>query len=465
MAKLLKNHDGSVLPIVFLFAVITVISVLAYVSGQYKLARPALSAPSDFQALLNARSGIWKGLEMLAQPKAKDTLKAINAQDSLFNSSMFGKQTEAITKDGAQLVVGDAPGAVQLFESDSFGVGEIALDYRGCYEMLRARGIFRNSKKNVQVKLGGVYPTHSDTVVFLDKNPPLQKPVRGKVSYRSDTSMTPRMEEFNKFLSFFQNEMTDSLDTMKQSPPLLIQHDDEFEKIPNTVHGPLFIDGSHFDLTWKVKKRIVVLGELQVTGKATLEGLDFLVTGEIKLLDDTHMRDAFLLTPQTITMGDRSVFSGTALTLSRIVTLGVASVENRSMLVAIQKKIASSRPSPKPVDDKKKKFAVFPITFTGSSTIDATVISIGDSLGVKIDRNSIVKGICWTRGSLSLDGKLIGRIHASKFVDGALAISGNPPPPLSIFHGDILPLEDREVRKYPFPFFMGKVSILEWVED
>jgi hypothetical protein len=464
MARLLKNQDGSVLPVVFLFAVITVISVLAYVSGQYRLARPVLSAPSDFQALLNARSGIWKGLEMVNHPP-KDTLKRINTLDSLFNASLFGKQTEAITKDEAQLAVGEPPSSVPLFGSDSFGACEIALDYHGCFKVIQAQGIFRNSKKNVEVKLGCVYPLHFDTVVFLDKNPPLQKPIRGKVSYRPDTSMTPRIEEFNKFLSFFQSEMTDTLDTMKSSPPLLIQHNDEFDKIPKTVHGPLFIDGSHFDLTWNAKKRVVVLGDLQVTGKTMLGGMDFLVTGEIKLLDDTRMRDAFLLTPQTITMGDRCVFSGTAMTLARIVTYGVASVENRSMLVAIRNKTAPSPTPPKPGDDKKKKLAVFPITITESSTVDATVISIGDSLGVKIDHNAVVKGILWTKGSLSLDGKVIGRVHASKFVDGALAISGRPSPALSIFRGDVLPLEDREVRKYSFPFFMGKVSILEWVED
>jgi cytoskeletal protein CcmA (bactofilin family) len=318
----------------------------------------------------------------------------------------------------------------------------------------------------VTVKLGGVFPLVSDTVLYLINNPPLQKPIRGKIHYGPvDTAGAIRMDALNKFTSYFLTKMSDTLDTMKPSPPRLIQHNDEFDTIPETVHGPLFIDGSHFDLTWKTKKRIVVRGDLQITGKTALEGMDFLVTGEIKLFDDAHLRDVFLFSPKTITMSDRAVFSGTAMTLSTILVSGVASVENRSMLVVVRKPNAPVPKPPKPGDRGKKKLAVFSITFTESATVDATVVSLGDSLGIKIDRSAIVKGMLRSQGAMCFDGKVYGIIHASKFVDGPSAVSGKSTAAISVINGDLLPLEPREIRDYFFPFFMGKLSMIEWVEE
>ncbi len=465
MARLLVNRAGSVLPVVFIFAVIAVITVSAFVSGQYMLARPVLTVPVEIQALLNARSGIWKGLEMLSQPKKIDTLKTINTLDSAFNSALFGKMTEAIKPDKDPLSADEDPLSVQPYSSDSFGTCEIALKYRGCYELLESKGSFRNRSKNVTVKFGGIFSGFLDTVLFLSNNPLLQTPVRGKIHYGPfDTAGTVRTDDLTKFLSYVQGEMSDSLDTMKPAPPRLIQHNVEFDTVPETVRGPLLIDGSHFDLTWKVKKRIVVLGDVQITGKTSLEGMDFLATGAIKVFDDAHLRDVFLFSPQTISMGDRAVFSGTAMTLSNILVSGAAAVENRSMLVAV-KKAAAPAPAPKPADRGKKKHAVFSITFSESSTIDATVVSQGDSLGIKIDRNAVVKGMLRSQGAMCLDGKVYGVIHAKNFVDGPLAVSGKSTAAISVIHGALLPLEDRELRNYYFPFFMGKSSIIEWVEE
>jgi hypothetical protein len=466
MGATLKNRNGSALPVVLIFAVIAAITALAYVSGQYRTARPALSSPPDIQALLNARSGIWKGLEMLSQTKKPDTLKGINTLDTAFNAGLFGKQSEAITKDGALLAPDGNPQEIQPYSCDSFGTCEVALSYRGCFEILQSKGVFRNIRKNVAVKLGGIFNQFSDTALFLEKSPPLQSPVRGGVHYGPlDTAGSVRTDDLSKFLSQLQSEMTDSLDTMKPAPPLLIQHDDEFAKVPDMVRGPLFIDGSHFDLGWKTNKRIVVLGDLQVTGTTQLEDMDFLVTGEIKLFDKARMRNVFLLSPKTISIGDRAAFSGSAVTMSNILVFGVASVEDRSMLVVVRKENApQNKPAPGP-KGQKKKIAVFSATFTESATIDATVVTLNDSLGIKIDRSAVVKGLLWTRGAISLDGKVFGRICASKIVDGAQAVSGKSSAAISVIRGGILPLEDDQVRGYFFPFFMGKLSIVDWREE
>ena len=455
----LKNRKGSVLSAVFIFSIIVLIAVIAFVSGQYMIARPGLKAPMDIQALLNARSGIWKGLELLSHPKEIDTLKRIDAQAPDFNSDLFGDATEAISMGKTQLPANGEPIAIELYGCDSFGASEVALSYRGCFEILQSKGIYKNSNKIATVKLGGVFLTSSDTVLYLENKTPLQSPLPGPAHYGTfDTAGSFRTDDLNKLISYYQTEMSDTVDTMKPSPPLLIQHNNEFDTIPKTVRGPLFIDGAHFDLTWKTKKKIIVLGDLQITGTVALEGMDFLVAGEIKLFDNACLHDVFLFSPKKISIGDKAVFSGTAVTLSNLLVFGIASVENRSILVARK---TNSPVSPNRGTSAQKK--IFPVTFTGSSTINATVVALNDSLGIKIDRNAMVKGLLKTDGAMCLDGKVYGRIRASKFVDGALAMQGKPLAPLSVIHGTILPLDD--FRSYYFPFFIGKLSIIEWREE
>ena len=493
MARPFKNRRGSVLPIVFAFSLIAVITVIAFVSGQYMIARPALLAPTDFQALLNARSGIWKGLELLYHPPAKDTLKTINTLDTLFNSGLFGKPTGAISNDTEALTPDGDPLSVPLFASDSFGACTLAVSYRGCFEVLRSKGAFRNREKNAVVTLGGVFAPQSDTVLFLENNPPLQSPVRGKIHYGPwDTAGALRTGDLTKFISQYGSEMSDSVDTAKPSPPLLIQHNVEFDTIPKVVNGPLFIDGTHFDLAWKCKKRIIVHGDVQITGTVSLEGMDFLATGEIKLLDKARLRDVFLFGQKTISIGDKAVFSGTAMTRANILVFGAASVQRRSLLVVVQqmasatvrispsspqKPIAASASSSRPAiaasaassrqtsaaSGRKTKAPVFSVTFAELSTVDATVVTLGDSLGIKIDRNAIVTGLLRTHGAVSLDGKIYGRMYASKFVDGTAVASGNPAAALAVIHGTVLPLDD--LAGYFFPFFMGKLSIIDWREE
>jgi hypothetical protein len=168
-----------------------------------------------------------------------------------------------------------------------------------------------------------------------------------------------------------------------------------------------------------------------------------------------------------------------------ILVYGDASVQKKSILVVARKAaaqapsqkndgaaIAGLKPPNAPAGGKKifglgssiqAKPGVFSVTFTGNATVSAMVITLDDSLGVKIDRNVIDSGIIRTHGAVSLDGRFWGRIFASKFVDGAAAVSGKPAPPLAVIHGSILPLDD--MAGYRIPCFMGALSIVEWRED
>jgi|GEM_PF-1728164 hypothetical protein len=489
MAMPLRNKDGSVLPLVLIFSSIAFITVVAFVSGQYLIGRPALMAPAMLQAQLDARSGIWKALDILNHPP--DTLKGINTLDTSFTNGLLGSQKDSSAIRPNGLVPDDSmPFAVQPFSCDSFGSCEVSLSYAGCFEELSSKGTFLSRDKFVRVKLGGRLAFSFDTVLFLDSGLALQSPIRGK--YRigpRDSTVKVRADDLTKLISHFSNELSDSgVDTMMPALPLLVQHNDEFAKIPSIVKGPLFIDGSHFDLFWKSDEKIVVLGDLQITGKVNVQGLSFVVTGEVKILDDTHLRNVTLFSAKRISIEDRAVFSGTAITLANVIVSGNGIVENRSMLViahgisAKSNSNAAALPSSTPSTPKssppstqplpippsakagqKPTLSVFSATFTGSATVDATIIAYNNPLGIKIDNSALVKGVVWTDGAMGLDGKVYGIVYASKLVDGAQAIAGGPMPSLAVIRGTILPIDGPG--QYYFPFFLGKLSIISWLEQ
>jgi cytoskeletal protein CcmA (bactofilin family) len=493
MALPVHNQNGSVLPLVIIFSSIAFITVAAFVSGQYLLGRPALMAPSMLQAQLNARSGIWKALDLLNHPP--DTLKRTNTLDSTFTNGLFGKpQDSSALRPGGLIPDDSTPTTIQPFSCDSFGSCEVTLSYAGCFEELQSKGSFLNRDKLVRVKLGGRLSIFSDTVLFLDSGLALQSPIRGKVRYGPrDSTVKIRADDLTALISHFSNELGDSgIDTMMPAVPLLVQHNDEFEKIPSVVKGPLFIDGSYFNLAWKTEKKIIIMGDLQITGRVTVEGGTFVVVGEAKILDDAHLRGVTVFASKRISIENKAVFSGTAITLANVLVSGNGIVENRSMLVIAHGISASSNikhdsaqtvhtvntlTTTGPLLNRtihsvtvstsnsivSKPLGVFSATFTGSAIVDATIIAYNNPLGIKIDNGAMAKGILWTDGAMSLDGKVYGLIYTSKLVDGAQAITGGPLASLTVIRGTILPIEDPG--QYYFPFFLGKLSILSWFEQ
>jgi len=60
----IRGNSGAALPTVLIFAVFALIVASVYTAGQLTIAKPSLRGPASLQALCNARSGIWKGLEL-----------------------------------------------------------------------------------------------------------------------------------------------------------------------------------------------------------------------------------------------------------------------------------------------------------------------------------------------------------------------------------------------------------------
>ncbi|HEX7510447.1 MAG TPA: hypothetical protein VF335_04050, partial [Chitinivibrionales bacterium] len=273
MTAFRRAPEGSVLPSVLIFSIIAALIVTAFVSGQYLLARPTLTQPAKLQALCNARSGVWKALEMLRRGGQPDSLKDINTLDSAFNHNLFGKTTDTASLPHETLVADSSPVTVHPYSCDSFGACEVSLSYRGCFEALDSKGSLMKIDKSISVVLGGSVPVSPDTAYFFETGLPLQGNIWGKGHIGPD-SVVVRQEELKALISRYNVQLSTGADTIMPQPVLLIQHNDEFEKIPDFVKGPLTIDGTHFDLSWKKKRRVTVLGDIQIFGKTNLEGLE-----------------------------------------------------------------------------------------------------------------------------------------------------------------------------------------------
>ena len=459
MTAFRRAPEGSVLPSVLIFSLIAALIVTAFVSGQYLLARPTLTQPAKLQALCNARSGVWKALEMLRRGGQPDSLKGINTLDSAFNGTLFGKTTDTAALPHETLVADSSPVTVHPYSCDSFGACEVSLSYRGCFEALDSKGTLRKIDKSISVVLGGSVHVSPDTAYFFETGLPLQGNIGGKGHIGSD-SVIVRQEELKALISRYNAQLSTGADTIMPQTVLLIQHNDEFEKIPDFVKGPLTIDGTHFDLSWKKKRRVTVLGDIQIFGKTNLEGLEFIASGDITCADDCRLLDVTLVAAGRMIMADRAVFSGTAIAATNMLIHGQASIERRSMLIATGE---GKTPPLKPGMPPKPR--IFSITCTERATIDATVIALKDELGVKIDKAAAIKGVIWTKGFVSIAGKLFGVVHAKALVDADQAIDPTKTPqPIAILPGSAAINRIDDANRYYFPFFMGKLAIIQWQE-
>lgn len=86
-----RDCQGSALPVVLVFTAIGFIAVFSYMLHQLTFAKPLLHSPSSLQALLNARSGVYKGIEkyFANNDSFSDTLKTISTLDSMFGSDLI----------------------------------------------------------------------------------------------------------------------------------------------------------------------------------------------------------------------------------------------------------------------------------------------------------------------------------------------------------------------------------------
>jgi len=461
--KKIENIRGSALPIVLLFSTVGMITVLTYLLNQTSLAKPILSSPSSVQALLNARSGIYKAYQKItdtSQTDIIDTLKTISTLDSLFGKDLIE------TKDTTDDVFGPDPEPITIFSSDSFGTCEISMLTQGSFFILNSVGKFKKAQRQVTAKLGSKIPAQPDTVLLYYENSPWEgnRP-NGEIALLPTPPSDSTTSLLSRMLSDYQEKLMAD-DSVMFDQPLTIQSQREMDKIKDTINGHLIIDGSHFELSLKGNRTITVLGDIQITGEVFLDGLSLIAGGEIKLFDKCQLRNVSLFSNSRIFIGDYASYNGDALACHSISIYGNATVKDKSTLVVSGNSSATSSSS----SDSMR----YSIIIADNACVDATCMALRSPGSIKTEHNTVITGILWARNTVCHRGRMHGLISALRVIDcddpGQLTPLTSAPKDSSggkiiyksAVPGELSPLAN--INDYPMPFFTGIPSIIDWKE-
>lgn len=479
------SQRGSALPIVLAFAFIALVSVTLYVMGQMSLARPQLAQKQKVQALLNARSAIWWALDKMRDSTNVETLKTINTLGSDFSNGLHDStNASSIAASSALPFAGDSPYEINLFNSTGYGKATVHMHQSGGFKVLRSEGSVGPHIRSCTVRLGARCISTADTLLYI--------PNAVRSDLASLTTISP-VGEFEMQNELRDQELDEMVDGMVQQltadtalgatvqPPRLVQRQDDFDKIDEQIRGSLLIDGVYWDLNWHPPKRrtVVVQGDLQLTGTVLVENVDFVVGGEIKILDKARLRDVSLFTMSEIFIGDAARFAGDALALKAITVYGDARVEDKSTLVVKCKQATegavlqppgttadatSPSPStPKSVAQGGDGAALsqeFDCYISERAYVDGTVIVING--GMKTGSEAVVSGVLYVQMQLCHLGTVYGVVKAGMLVDCEDPQSGQGLPQQGM-RGTIQAYE--AVTEYRFPSFLGKPTIISWEEN
>lgn len=466
--------------IVIFFASIAMIAVFSYLLHQMSYIKPSLRSPASVQSLFNARSGIYRALYQLIDSTTSDTLRTLSTLDSTFNASMFG----GAVPDSADTMpdkpqINGTPVVYDLFgtlaDSADRCTSEVTMEPAGGSCLLTSKGRYRGVERRVEAMLGCRTPVIGDTVVVYKNTLPWnQKPLRGTIVYDSSSASSLRNDWFSSLVDGYLTEITD-VDSILLNPPLLIQTVRDLEKIDSVVNGPLLIDGSHIGIEWRDTGRVIVNGDLQITGETTVQGVDFIVAGEIKILDKSVLLESNIFTRSRLFIGDEARFEGNALALQSVAIYGKATVSGRSSIIAGSS--GSGGGQTYSTADSLK----FSILISEESTVDGVCIALNTPGSIKTDRESRITGILWAHKLVCHRGKMEGLICAGRVVDcddplqmettgdgttqpnRESAAGGMVPTELqNSIVGDLEPL--RDISLYHLPYFLGRLSIVSWKE-
>lgn len=475
-----SNTSGSALSVVLFFSAIAMISLFSYVLHQMSYVKVSSRSPTTQQALFNARSGAYKAFYALIDSSSSDTLRTISTLDSSFGSELFGG---IIDPDSAahptKPELDGVPVEYDLFEGDSINRSIVSLVPSGGTCLLLSTGMCGIVTRKVYASIGSPAPALPDTILVYHNmlewsgNKP-----QGTLVNIPDKQPSLHTEWYEELTNRYQDLLTAS-ESLLVDPPLLIQSSNDLHKVRSKVNGSLLIDGAGIGVRWKANDTILVRGDLQTTGEVSIDGITFIVGGEVKILDESQFEKVNIFSSNRVFIGDESSFQGNILSLRNITVYGKSSVKSKSSLIAgsTTPAVASGITT---VDSLK-----FSILLSQETTIDAICIALATPGSIKTDFETTIKGILWAQHIVCHRGKMKGLIYASRVADcddpvqmstatsiaPAVDSTGKPVTSGALVKeklynsipGELEPLAD--IGSYTLPFFIGKLSIVNWSEE
>ncbi len=459
----LQSQKGSVLTVILIFATCAFFTVSTFVLSQFSFSKEALVRPRRIQALMTARSGIILGIHLLNKDRSyKDPEVAIS--DSLtdpFGYGLFGDDDEQSTVEDTVLSIGGEAITLSPFVDTSFGLCTLEVKSSGNYLELTSVGRFLQKSAKVTATLGSLPFVTPDTVLYLEvaghpEGPGSVSGMISSIAVKVDSGAAPSntfhvsRKDLESSLSDYKNRIS-LVDSGLQQTPLTITENEQLKELPGQIEGSLMLDGQYRDLHWASESTMVILGDLQTTGDVVLEDLELIVGGEVKLFDNTQLKNVTIFSQSRVYLGNQSRFQGQITAESDIEIYDDAVVEAPSCIVATggtQKRDAAAEG----IDGK------FTLHVRNRSSVEAVLISTRAEGGILTEPETTVKGILWAEGRVCHQGQLQGIIKAK-----CLVTEENPfHTEKNMLEGSIEPLE--RVSHYVFPFYIGDLSVTAWKE-
>ncbi len=460
----LFNKRGNTLPIVLFFAACGMIVVTLYLAHQGRANLLAYRSPSGAQALLNARSGVYKALELLDSTNQTDSLPTISTLDQIFRMDLFDSITTE-TDSSEYLTINGDPKLMTLYKDDTVNSSEVAAKLKGIFCLISSESSILKTTRKVEATLGCPAPARPDTVLILENALPVNGSIKGKICQptaqaQDSTRKEQKKIKYKKFFSALKERVLPTLDSLILDVPLTIQSQKSLSLIPDDVNSHLILDGAFTDITWSEDRKIIVRGDLQISGTFRLENLDITVGGEIRILDESHLENISLFSSGRIFIGDKAQFQGDMIAMGSINIYGNASVLGKSTLLAAGN---TDSLSGKRTDIPRN----FSILISENASFDGTAVAFGNPGGIKTDPDTRSTGILWAEKLVCHSGELSGIIRAEYLIDCTDIKSDSVLFPSSLkentFTGTISSLSS--IENYAMPYFLGEPVIVNWKEN
>lgn len=423
--------------------------------------------------MLNARSGIYKGFYDLTNPETDSSivLPLIDATSSDFGKSMFDNSDTL--SDSAQektkLTLDGGVVRYQLYKQNPADTADVEAVSEGGSCIIRSVSRYRKANAKVEATLGSRIPVRPDTVAICYNINEWDAPgIKGTKIARSD-STADTVSSWLKTLISKNQESLASSDTALE-PPITIQSNRDISKIPRIVNGDLLLDGSFNTLVWKDTGTIIVIGRMDISTDVFIEGIRFIVGGEVTLSGKSRMNQASIFSQSKIFFADNSRFSGNAMALNSIAIYGNASIENKSTIIVCGSGASDTNSTAAQNGEKNKK--IYSIEIGDKAIVDGVLIALGTPGDIKTHADVEITGVMIAQKEIGHLGKMAGFMGAGRFIDPEqsqeIAIdagksSSNPVrEQKNIVRGDIEPLST--IDEYKLPFFIGKLTIVKWRE-
>lgn len=358
--RILRLHDsGSVLvSVLALFMIVPILFISLSVFQNNSLHQQKV-ASNRLKAEVNARSGMNLAIAQLSA------------------NSEWGPQKKAYP-----VISGDPKeGTFKL---------EVA-DFAGTY-LVKSTGIYRKSKFSIRERLG----------------------MQFEIVHRN---FSPWIESLQNTTDSYLQQLTEP-HASREIPGRVYRSGSlpNFKKTPSIFHwGSVTFEGGYPNSVLVIQGpgKILATGDIQVWEYVRLVNVELVSLGKIRIGEHAQVLQSVLYASEGIMCTDNCVVSADILSSGNIFIMDNTRVIPYSCVYQ----------GPFSQAEKKKRKAVS-INVKGDSVFTGTIISLADEnkLAVKVDKNACIKGLVYTTGTITNDGKIFGKVFGSQVLEGKGAI-------------------------------------------